>query len=204
MSSDSRDTRARILDATVSVLGERDGRDVRMGDIARAAGVSRQALYLHFASRTELLVAATRHLDRILDVDARLAPSRQAESGVQRLALYVECWGRYIPEIHAVAGALLAARARDGAAAAAWNDRMEALRDGCRAAIEALHADGTLAPEWTPAVAIDALWALLSVPTWETLTGDCGWSSPQYVERMKLITPRAFVAAGGPEEAAPG
>jgi hypothetical protein len=50
-----------------------------MSDIAEATGISRQAAYLHFASRTELLVAVTPHLDEVLDVDRRLAPSRAAQ-----------------------------------------------------------------------------------------------------------------------------
>jgi AcrR family transcriptional regulator len=193
MSSEAIETRTRILEATVRMLEERGGRGVRMGDIATAAGISRQAVYLHFASRAELLVAATRYLDEVLDVDRRLAPSRAANTGVERLALYIECWGHYMPDIYGVAKALLLAQDTDDAAAAAWKDRMLAMRDGCRAAIEALHADGTLAPEWMPRAATDALWAMLSVQNWENLTVECGWSTRQYVNRMKILANRAFV-----------
>jgi AcrR family transcriptional regulator len=193
MSSEAIETRTRILEATVRMLEERGGRGVRMGDIATAAGISRQAVYLHFASRAELLVAATRYLDEVLDVDRRLAPSRAANTGVERLALYIECWGHYMPDIYGVAKALLLAQDTDDAAAAAWKDRMLAMRDGCRAAIEALHADGTLAPEWMPRTATDALWTMLSVQNWENLTVECGWSTRQYVNRMKILANRAFV-----------
>ena len=127
-----------------------------MGDIARQAGISRQAVYLHFASRTDLLVAATRHLDQVLDVDRSLAPSRAATSGTERLALYIECWGNYIPEIYGVAKALLLAQDTDEAAAAAWKDRMLAIREGCQAAIDALYTDNDLAPGWTRPKATDA------------------------------------------------
>ncbi len=193
MSSEHLETRERILVATVRMLEEHGGRGVRMGDIAKAAGISRQAVYLHFASRADLLVAATKYLDEVLDVDRRLAPSRAAKSGVKHLALYIECWGQYIPEIYGVAKALLLAQDADEAAAAAWKDRMLAMRDGCRAAIDALHADGNLAPEWTPHSATDVLWTILSVPTWENLTGECGWSTRQYVRWMKTLAKRTFV-----------
>jgi AcrR family transcriptional regulator len=193
MSSENIETRTRILDATVRMLEEHGGRGVRMGDIAKAAGISRQAVYLHFASRAELLVAATRYLDEKLDVDRRLAPSRAATSGAERLGLYIDCWGHYIPEIYGVAKALLLAQDTDEAAAAAWNDRMLAMRDGCRAAIEALHSDGNLAPEWTPKRATDALWTMLLVPNWENLTVECGWSTRQYVRWMKTVAMRTFV-----------
>ena len=146
MSSKNNETRIRILAATVRMLEEHGGRGVRMGDIATESGISRQAVYLHFASRTELLVAATRYLDEKLDVDGRLAPSRAATSGIERLSLYIECWGNYVPEIYGVGKALLLEQDSDEAAAAAWSDRMAAMRAGCRAAVDALHADGKLAP----------------------------------------------------------
>lgn len=165
-----------------------------MGDIAKESGISRQAVYLHFTSRTDLLVAATRYLDEKLDVDKRLAPSRAAANGIERLSLYIECWGNYIPDIYGVAKALLLAQDTDDAAAAAWKDRMAAMRDGCRAAIDALHADKELAPGWTPAQATDALWTLLLVPNWEALTIECGWSTKQYVRWMKTLAKRTFVA----------
>lgn len=193
MSSENTETRSRILESTVRMLEEHGGRGVRMGDIAKASGISRQAIYLHFASRTDLLVAATRYLDEILDVDKRLAPSRAATSGSERLALYIDCWGNYIPEIYGVGKALMLARDTDEAAAAAWNDRMAAMRDGCRAAIDALHADEMLAPEWTRAKATDALWAMLLVPQWEALTIECGWSTKQYVGWMKQLAAQTFI-----------
>lgn len=193
MSSGNIETRTRILKTTVRMLEKRGGRGVRMGDIAKESGISRQAIYLHFASRIELLVAATRYLDEILDVDSRLAPSRAATSGIERLALYIECWGNYIPDIYGVVKALLLARDTDEAAAAAWKDRMAAMRDGCRAAIDALHSDGNLAPEWTREKATDVLWTMLCVPNWENLTDECGWSNQQYIQRMIVIAERTFV-----------
>jgi len=193
MSSEDLKTRQRILIATVEMLEQHGGRGVRMGDIAKAAGISRQAVYLHFSSRADLLVAATQYLDEVLEIDRRLAPSRAATSGVERLALYIDCWGNYIPEIYGVAKALLLAQDTDEAAAAAWKDRMLAMRDGCRAAIDALHSDGMLAQGWTRKNATDVLWTMLLVPTWENLTGECGWSTQQYIRWMKAVAKRTFV-----------
>ena len=128
-----------------------------MRDIAKAAGISRQAVYLHFTSRANLLAATTLYMDEQLDLDGRLAPSREAESGIERLDAYIEFWGNYVPEIYNVAKALLLVQDTDGAAASAWHDRMLAMRDGCRAAIEALEADNTLAGEWNVKRATDLL-----------------------------------------------
>ncbi len=193
MSSEKIETRTRILEATVRMLEEHGGRGVRMGDIAKETGISRQAVYLHFTSRAELLCATTKYRDDLLDLHRRLAPSRAAKCGVKRLALYIEFWGNYVPEIYSVSKALLLAQDTDEAAAAAWQDRMLAMRDGCRAAIEALHADGKLRPEWTPKRATDVLWTMLLVPNWENLTGECGWSTQQYVRWMKTLAECTFV-----------
>lgn len=193
MSSPTTETRTRILDATMRMLEKHGGRGVRMGDIAKETGISRQAVYLHFASRAELLVAATRYLDEKLDVDKRLAPSRAATSGVERLTLYIEAWGNYIPEIYGVGKALMIAQDTDEAAAIAWKDRMDAMRHGCKAAVDVLHADGKLAKEWTRPKATDALWTMLLVPNWENLTIECGWSTKEYIRRMTILAQRSFV-----------
>ena len=67
------------------------------------------------------------------------------------------------------------------------------MRDGCRAAIDALHDDGTLASGWTRSKATDALWTLLLVPTWENLTAECGWSTKQYIRFMSDLARQMFV-----------
>jgi AcrR family transcriptional regulator len=48
MSSEMNPTRGRILDSTLQLLESGGGSQVRMSDIARQAGVSRQAVYLHY------------------------------------------------------------------------------------------------------------------------------------------------------------
>lgn len=188
------DTRDRILEAAWKQLEINQGTGVRMGDIARQAGISRQALYLHFSKRAELLIATTRYIDEVKGVDARLAASRGAATGVERLDAYIEAWGNYIPEIYAVARALLAMRETDAAAAAAWTDRMQAMRHGCEAAIVALQRDHMLSADHSLEDAIDILWALLSVRTWEELTIDCGWPQRKYVATTKAIATRLLVA----------
>jgi AcrR family transcriptional regulator len=194
MSSKKIETRTKILEATIEALEQHPGQSVRMGDIARGAGISRQAVYLHFPSRTELLIDATLYKEELLNMERRLEPSRAAPTGQERLDRYIEFWGGFIPEIYPVGKSLMMAQDTDEAAAAAWQGRMEAMKDGCRTAIEDLYRDGDLSEDWTRPKAIDALWALLLVPNWERLTQDCGWSPADYTKRMKLMARRLFVA----------
>lgn len=193
MSSKNESTRDRILNAAWRLLETEGGSTVRMGDIAKAANISRQALYLHFPNRADLLIATTRHLDAVHDIDARLAESRGAATGVERLGAWIEVWGNYIPSIHGVARALMAMQDHDAEARAAWSDRMAAMRQGCAAAVAALQADGTLKAGLDTTEATDLLWTLLSVRVWEHLRQDCGWSQERYIAVTQDMASRALV-----------
>ena len=195
MSSPVPDTRNRILKAALELLENGPRQQTRMSDIAKRAGVSRQAVYLHFANRADLLVAATCYLDEITEVDARLAQSRSAKTGPERLDAFIEAWGAHIPQIYGVAQALLAMRGTDEAADLAWDNRMQAVRHGCAAAVAALERDHLLGADHTSKQATDILWTLLSVRNWEHLTRDCGWSQADYIKKIKLLARRVLLAA---------
>lgn len=195
MSSPPPDTREKILAAAWALLEEGGGKGVRMADVAKRAGLSRQAVYLHFPSRADLLIAATRYIDDVKDVDGRLAESRAAPTGRARMEAFIEAWASYVPEVHGVCRALLAMRDTDVEAAAAWDDRMAALRDGCAAVVQDLASDGDLPADLDPEAATDLLWTLLSVRNWEHLTEDCGWSQERYVEAMRRSARRLLTDA---------
>lgn len=184
MSSEKISTRERILKATWKLLEDRADSQIGMADIAKAAGVSRQSVYLHFANRAELLVATTRYLDTVYDIETKLEASRQARTGEERLEKWVEVWGNHIPRIFGVASALMAMMAHDEEARAAWEDRMGAVRHGCEAVIDALIAEGKLTSRFSPGEATDFLWALQSVGVWEQLRKACGWSQRAYITHI--------------------
>jgi AcrR family transcriptional regulator len=193
MSSSESETRTRILEATRQLMEEHRGKGVRMRDVAEAAGISRQAVYDNFGSRAKLLVETTHYVDEVRGLEERRRHFREATTGVGHLEAYVEFWGNFIPEVYGMAKALLAVRETDEAAAAAWDDRMGAVRESCRTTIEALHRDGMLAPEWSRDVAVDLMWTMLSIRNWEQLTTECGWSTNQYVSRMQKLLKRTLV-----------
>jgi len=63
----SAETRARLLRAAADVFAAHGYDGTRVADIAAAAGVSNSALYAHFSSKAELLVASLRaHGERVL------------------------------------------------------------------------------------------------------------------------------------------
>jgi AcrR family transcriptional regulator len=195
MSSGDPKTRQRILDKTWRLMEKRRGQGVRIEDVAHATGVSRQAVYLHFKTRTDLLVATARYVDEVQGLEERLQGMNTAINGMKALEAYAEFWGNYIPKIYGPAKALLTMRETDDAAAAAWDDRMKDLREGCHKVINCLVRDQILAPEWSPEEAADALWAMSSIAVWENLTVECGWTTDEYVNFMKVALRRTFVKA---------
>lgn len=192
MSSEKISTKTRILDTTWKLLEARD-KNTRMSDIAKAVGISRQALYLHFPTRAALLIATTRHVDYVKNVDRRLEASRAARTGIERLDAFIEAWGGYIPEIHGLSVALRGMLESDGAVRDAWNDRMQAVRHGCEAAVRAIAKDGQLNPDLSEHAATDFLWTLLSVENWERLVHECGWTQSAYQERMQTFAKVALL-----------
>jgi len=191
----SEQTKTRILETTLKVLETRIDKN-RMSDIATAVGISRQALYLHYPTRAELLIATTKHIDKVKKVNQRLELSRAAGSGIERLHFFIKAWGGYIPEIHGISVALRNMRENDKAAAEAWDERMQAVRHGCQAAVRAIEKDGKLKSDLSEQVATDILWTLLTVENWERLVLDCTWSQSEYEIKMIELAEIALLESG--------
>ena len=193
MSSKSEKTRARILQTTLDLLESGQPQLTRMSDIAKAAGISRQALYLYFPNRAELLIGATKYLDEKVNIEDSLVESRTAKTGKDRLDAFIRAWGNHIPVIYGVGRALLAMSETDKEAAAAWENRMAAVRHGCAAAVAALSRDGDLRDDLTEEIGTDLLWTLLSVRNWEALTQTCGWDQGQYLDEVTRLARLALL-----------
>lgn len=193
MSRDESNTRSKILLATQHAMESDPARAPAMGAIAKAAGISRQALYLHFPSRAELFIETVRDLDRRLDTERKLLPVTQARTGTERLSAFIGGWAAHLPHIHGVVTALMRLKDSDEAVAATWDNRMQAIRSSCQTTVRMLHDEGRLRSEWSIETATDLLSTLLSVENWERLTLESGWTSDEYTERMRAITYRLLV-----------
>lgn len=176
-------TRERILEATRALIEEK-GAGVAMERIAERSGISRRAVYLHFATRTELLLALVAHVDETGGLAERGRRVREADSGIEALDEFVALNASYNPEIDGVARALERSREVDEAAAAAWQDRMSGRRKACRQIARRLNDEGSLSPGWSVETAADLIWTVTNVPVWRDLVRDQGWSERRYRERI--------------------
>jgi AcrR family transcriptional regulator len=173
--------RGRILDETRHLIGE-NGATISMSDVAAAAGVSRQAVYLHFPSRARLFLELVRQMDDEAQIRARLATALEADDPIEALREFLVTWLRFAATIQPVAAVLLAARTIDADAWAAWDDRMTELRGGHLKAARRLAGAGLLRGGLGPRSAADLTWALTSVQVWEQLRLDRAWAARR-VER---------------------
>ena len=136
------ETRQRLLTAAAEAFAERGYDGTRVADIAAAAGVSNGALYAHFGSKAELLVAALRtHGRRVL------AEMLAADPGRPVTGLLLQA-GRYLPQRpdargYLVVEALVAAR-RDAEVAGPMQCYTAERADWLAGLIEAGQAAGEL------------------------------------------------------------
>jgi AcrR family transcriptional regulator len=143
------ETRERLLRAAADVFAGRGYDGARVADIAAAAGVSNGALYAHFASKAELLVAALRtHGPRLLAEALAADPGRP----VGDLLLYV---GRRLPRRRGPSGYLiveaLAAARRDEDVARLMRDYVGERADSIAALVGGAQAAGEIDPALSPA-----------------------------------------------------
>ena len=164
-----------------------------MRRVAELAGISRQAVYLHFANKKELLLAAARHVDICHGLERRLAPLDEAENAEALLAGFAAFLAGYNPLIYPVVRAADSIRKRDADVERAWRDRLENRRRGCQKLVKRLSQWGRLAPDWTATAARDWMTAQASVKLWEELVIDLGWSSARYQRTMTLSFTRALL-----------
>jgi len=180
-------TRQTILEAARELLERDQWSGVGLADVARDAGVSRQAIYLHFGSRSALLLALVDWVDEAEGLGDLVARVDEAPTGAAALDELVALNA-------AVVVAHDAARRSDADLEAAWQDRMRHRRALYRRVAIRLEAEGVLALPRDEAV--DLVWALLGSRVHEDLVVARGWSRKRYEQRMRALLRTALLEGG--------
>lgn len=188
----SRRTRAAILDATWTLIEEEGAEALSIAEVARRAGITRRAFYLHFASPGELLPALFDHVNETLDLAASNRPVLEAPDSLSALEAAAVHVARFHAEILPLARAIDRARRSDPDAEVFWQNAMRNWYAWCQMLVGRLVAEGRLAEPWTEKTAADLLWAFMSVDLLEDLVHDRGWSREEYAERLSLLLRRAL------------
>lgn len=185
-------THERVLDTAWHLVTDK-GLEVSMDQIAIAAGISRQALYLYVDSRAGLFIQMARHKDERSDIASRFQQALGHPSALGALEATVSTWFAYVREILPVARALMSAAATDAHAAAAWWDRMDASLRPISALIDRLQSAQLLDPLWQRDVAAQMLWALTHVRLYDDLVNHHGWSHEHVVDRQTTAAKRTLL-----------
>ena len=155
----SGETRRRILDAAVALLGERGYAGLRTGDVAIAAGVSKGAQTHHFPSKDELVVAVVEHVFLRAGEQARKRARRSMTADEAVKALLADAQEFFFSELFLIALDLaIQGRLRD-----AGDNALTRLSAATRLPVEA-HWRAALIDSGVPGeVADDLLWLSLSI-----------------------------------------
>ena len=197
MSSGGRpQTRTKILDAARTMFEDLGYYGAGLEAVAKKAGVSRQAIYLHFPSKAELLTALHLHIfatdvvpalerhpigDQLtaLDaLDAAIAVDVEVASKVWRIHEALTMARRQHPEVEETL------RPRE-------EERYGELLDLGRR----LKREGALPPPIRVGTFADMLWGLVNVGTYKNLVVERGWSLDKY-RRWVRKTIRLHIGAG--------
>lgn len=178
------DTRIGILDAARGLFETQGYFATGLEAVAKQAGVSRQAIYLHFQSKDALLRALHQRVNQ-LDVAPAFRRVWTAPSALEGLDAWVVASAEAIPKFLHLAKALSAGRRLDPDVDATWDAPMQGQYAECLRLANWLGDDDALAPGVTPVYAADMLWHYTHISAYESLVVERGWSAARWVRWLK-------------------
>jgi AcrR family transcriptional regulator len=188
-------TRERILDAATGLVEAQPETVPSMSAVARATGISRQALYLHFPDRSALLLASVEHVDDREGLRAAIAEVDAAPDGPAQVRAWADMQARRNPRIASLARALDQSRHGDEPAAAAWRDRTANRMRAATAIVQRLRGEGRVHRSWTAAEAATVVWELVSFRVWDDLVNEAGMTPERYAE---IVTTAVLATLAAP------
>ncbi len=181
MSSGGRpETRTQILEAARELFEDLGYHGAGLGAVATKAGVSRQAIYLHFPSKVELLTALHHHIfsTDVVPVLQR-HPLTDDMTAMDALNATIAVDVEVVARVWRIHEALTVARRQhpevDKTLRPREDDRYAELLDVARR----LERDGTLSRTGAQDVA-DMMWGLINIGTYRNLVIERGWSLERY------------------------
>ncbi|UYM04316.1 TetR/AcrR family transcriptional regulator [Solicola gregarius] len=189
-----RRTRTALLDAARTLVEEAGPESMTMASVADRAGVSRRAVYLHFASQPELVNALFDYVNEVEDIGAAMAPIDDAPDAATALHEFARFLATFVPRILPVSDAIYRAVRYDEGAATHWATAIRDRRRVCTRLLTRIAEEDALSEHWTVESGADMLLALISNDVIETLLDDCGWSAEQTTERLTIVFESTFIS----------
>src|SRR5690606_10439372 len=114
------DTRDRILAVARSIVDEKGEAAATMKAVAKGAGVSRQAVYLHFSDRSQLLSALSDYIDEKLGIGDWMEQIEALDSGIAMLRMLAVTRCQRSAGLVTLVRSVESDRFRNQAASSAW------------------------------------------------------------------------------------
>lgn len=197
MSSGGRpQTRTQILKAARAMFEELGYYGAGLEAVAKRAGVSRQAIYLHFPSKSELLTALHLHIFAT-DVVPILErhPITEAMTGLDALDAMVAVDVEVASKVWRIHEALATARRQHPEVEDSLRPREEQRYCELLDLGRRLKRDGELPPGIGAGTFADMLWGLINIGTYRSLVIERGWPLDRY-GRWVRNTIRLQIGAG--------
>lgn len=179
MSSSSR--RPQILEAAREIFEELGYYGAGLEAVAKKAGVSRQAIYLHFPSKVELLTALHLHVFET-DVAPALArhPITDEMSGLETLDATIAVDVEVVDKVWRIHESLTVARRQHPEVDQTLIPREKEHYDGLLDVAYRLERDGALPMGMSVGLFADMLWGLMNLGTYRHLVVERGWPLDRY------------------------
>lgn len=190
----SRRTRSALLAAARSLLEDEGFEALTMAAVAERAGVTRRAVYLHFASRSELVAELFDFVSEAEGLAASAAPVWAAADAVAALEQWAAHLARFQPRVLAISRAAERLSAADPDAAEHRRRYLREQLSACRRLAAWLERDRRLASGWTAETAADMLFALISTDLLERLLHERRWPRRRLARQLALLLHSTFVS----------
>ncbi len=181
MSSGRPETRSAILEAARVLFEERGYFDAGLEAVAKKAGVSRQAIYLHFDSKADLLTALHMH---IFETDVAPALERHpiwtAPTALDALDAAVAVDAEVASKVWRIHEALVVARRHHHEVDETLRPREQERYDDYVRLGRWLRKEGALPSKVRVGTFADIVWGLTSIGTFHNLVNERGWSVDRY------------------------
>ncbi len=188
------DTKTAILDAARALFEAEGYHAVGLEAVAKEAGVSRQAIYLHFDSKASLLSALHKRVNE-QDVEPEMRTVWKCTNGLAALDAFVAATAVVVPKIIGIFNTLDVIRSVEPVVQTTWKAPKEGRYADCLRMANWLRDDGLLAEGLSIRTAADILFTVVSVRAYESFVMACGWSSRRWttwtreVLRTQLLVP---------------
>ncbi|NNK90818.1 MAG: TetR/AcrR family transcriptional regulator [Acidimicrobiia bacterium] len=186
-------THRRLLDVAHAMVSDRPEHLVTMEEVAKGAGISRQALYNHFPSKNHLMVAVVDDVHQVHDGDVSLEAINDHDHPHDSLRAAARRSMTHHHHLYPAGRSLLSHRRHDDTVAAAHDARRQRRRSAHLKLAQRLHSGGSLRDGLDPDTAADLIDMLHSMEVYEMLVIDGGWDPDDYENELFEVTKRVVL-----------